>query len=100
MRIKEALFEFLYKDKHISTEDDVIFSGDSGRLLKRYVYGESDMTCNEVNLVKSIRQAGCELIIRKGNTEYRIDDKYTFDPRSEEADREVKSWLKVEAKHG
>lgn len=99
MRIKEALFEFLYKDKHISTEDDVIFSGDNGRLLKRYVYGESDMTCNEVNLVKSIRQAGCELIIRKGNTEYRIDDKYTFDPRSEEADREVKKWLR-EAKHG
>ena len=84
MRIKEALFEFLYKDKHISTEDDVIFSGDSGRLLKRYVYGESDMTCNEVNLVKSIRQAGCELIIRKGNTEYRIDGEYTFHPRSEE----------------
>ena len=99
MRIKEALFEFLYKDEHISTEDDVIFSGDNGRLLKRYVYGESDMTCNEVNLVKSIRQAGCELIIRKGNTEYRIDDKYTFDPRSEEADREVKKWLR-EAKHG
>ena len=99
MRIKEALFEFLYKDKHISTEDDVIFSGDSGRLLKKYVYGESDMTCNEVNLVKSIRQAGCELIIRKGNTEYRIDGEHTFHPRAEEADREITKWLR-EAKHG
>ena len=99
MRIKEALFEFLYKDKHISTEDDVIFSGDSGRLLKRYVSGESDMTCNEVNLVKSIRQAGCELILRKGNTEYKIDGVKQFHPRSEEADREINKWLR-EAKHG
>ena len=99
MRIKEALFELLYADKHISTEDDVIFSGEDGRLLKKYVYGESDISCTDANLIKCIRQAGCELVIRKGDKEYKIDGNRMFDPRSEESDRELNKWLK-EVAHG
>lgn len=100
MRIKEALFEILYKDKHISTEEDYIFAGTTGRSLKNYIYGESDTACNEVKLMQYIQYTGCELIIRKGNTEYKIDGVKQFHPREEEADREVKSWLKAEVKHG
>jgi hypothetical protein len=94
MRIKEALFELLYADKHISTEDDAIFSGEDGRFLKKYVYSDKDLSCNEVNFIKCIRQAGCELVIRKGDKEYKIDGNRMFDPRSEESDRELNKWLK------
>lgn len=94
MRFKEALFEFLYADKHISTEDDFIFSGSAGWALKNYVYGEADIVSNEVNLLKYVRQAGCEIVIRKGDKEYKIDGNRMFDPRSEESDRELDKWLK------
>lgn len=93
MRIKEALFELLYAAGHVSTEEDSIFFGTNGRCLKNYIYGERDTVCTDVNLVKYIRQAGCELVIRKGDKEYRIDGKYSFHPRMEEADREITKWL-------
>lgn len=93
MRAKEAIFELLYADKHISTEDDIIFSGEDGRNLKNYIYGENDIVCNESNLVKHIRQAGCELIIRKGNKEYKIDGEKLFHPRMEEHNRLLDNWL-------
>ena len=96
MRVKEALFELLYADDHISTEEDVLFEG-SGRNLKNYVYGDSN--CNDIKLVQYIRQAGCELIIRKGDKEYKIDGEYSFDPRMEEHNRQLNKWLQ-EVKHG
>lgn len=94
MRAKEAIFELLYADKHISTEDDVIFSGEDGRNLKNYIYGENDVTCNEVNLLKHIKLAGGEFIIRKGDKEFKIDGETMFHPRMEEHDRVLDEWLK------
>ena len=93
MRAKEAIFELLYADDHISTEEDPIFSGEDGRNLKSYVYGDDDVVCNENKLVRFVRQAGCELIIRKGDKEYKIDGKMLFNPRMEEHNRQIDKWL-------
>lgn len=93
MRVKEAIFELLYANNHISTENDSIFTGEDGRNLKNYIYGENDVACNEVNLIKHIQQAGCELIIRKGDKEYKIDGVKQFHPRTEEHNRLLDKWL-------